>query len=149
MNNLLKNNFPTFLATLLILTFLSTTGYFGIKYYQLNQKQETQTIAPSKSSPLPLMSSKPQPTKSTKPTCHPCRYLAPHSTNFCQDGLIIPQGQDECHCPQPPKCFQPKCPEGNWINCMPIISEKDQLKCSPEAISWYKENCQDFKGIAQ
>ena len=41
------------------------------------------------------------------------------------------------------------CPANGWINCMPILSEEGKKACSQEAVKWYKENCPDFKGVAQ
>jgi len=38
------------------------------------------------------------------------------------------------------------CPKTGWINCMPILTEERKKLCLPEAISWYKKNCPEFKG---
>lgn len=41
------------------------------------------------------------------------------------------------------------CPQGGWVDCMPIMDEAKKLACSSEAENWYKTNCPDFKGFAQ
>jgi hypothetical protein len=39
------------------------------------------------------------------------------------------------------------CPTNGWVDCMPGPG-KDTNKCSPEAMSWYKKSCPNFKGGA-
>jgi hypothetical protein len=41
-----------------------------------------------------------------------------------------------------------ECPAGGYIDCMPKIDQAANPNCTSEAISWYKENCPDFKGMA-
>lgn len=41
------------------------------------------------------------------------------------------------------------CPENGWVNCMPILTEDGKRRCSQEARDWYKENCPDFRGVAE
>lgn len=40
------------------------------------------------------------------------------------------------------------CPQNGWQNCMPILSEEGKKACSEDAMSWYQDNCSDFKGAA-
>jgi septal ring-binding cell division protein DamX len=40
------------------------------------------------------------------------------------------------------------CPATGYVDCMPILDEAKQKACAPEAMTWYKANCPDFKGAA-
>lgn len=40
------------------------------------------------------------------------------------------------------------CPSNGYVDCMPIMDEAKKKACSPEAMTWYKANCPDFKGGA-
>lgn len=40
------------------------------------------------------------------------------------------------------------CPENGWVNCQPILSEKEQQYCTQEAFDWYEENCPNYEGAA-
>jgi len=40
------------------------------------------------------------------------------------------------------------CPENGWVNCQPILSEKEQQDCTREAFDWYEINCPNYEGAA-
>ena len=40
------------------------------------------------------------------------------------------------------------CPENGWVNCQPILSEKEQQDCTREAFDWYETNCPNYEGAA-
>lgn len=40
------------------------------------------------------------------------------------------------------------CPKGEWVDCMPTPDTGVRLECTPEYLSWAKENCPGFKGAA-
>jgi len=40
------------------------------------------------------------------------------------------------------------CPPNGYVDCMPIVGVAKQKACSPEAMTWYKANCPNFKGGA-
>jgi hypothetical protein len=41
-----------------------------------------------------------------------------------------------------------KCPPGEYVDCMPVLTPEKQAACTPEAMAWYKLNCPNFKGGA-
>lgn len=40
------------------------------------------------------------------------------------------------------------CPASEWVDCMPGPDADVKFKCTPEALSWFKLNCPNFKGAA-
>jgi hypothetical protein len=40
------------------------------------------------------------------------------------------------------------CPKNGWVDCMPVLDAAKKKACSPDAMSWYKINCPDFRGGA-
>lgn len=40
------------------------------------------------------------------------------------------------------------CPSTEYIDCMPTPDAGVKYECSPDAITWYQNNCPDFKGVA-
>lgn len=83
-------------------------------------------------------------------TCGSCPQLMPPKPDFCKNGTIISGGRDECGCQMPPKCETTSdkkfvCPEGEYINCMPILVGDAIWFCSVEYLGWAKKNCPEFK----
>jgi hypothetical protein len=50
--------------------------------------------------------------------------------------------------PSTPPAASYACPVNGWVDCMPIMDEAKKKACSPEAMTWYKANCPNFKGGA-
>lgn len=40
------------------------------------------------------------------------------------------------------------CPANGYVDCMPVMDTVKQKACAPEAMTWYKANCPNFKGGA-
>ena len=40
------------------------------------------------------------------------------------------------------------CPPTGYVDCMPVLDVVKKKACSPEAFTWYKANCPNFKGGA-
>jgi hypothetical protein len=80
---------------------------------------------------------------------------------ICRDGSRVRRVEPECKfaaCPKvikteptatPSATITPdyKCPETEWVNCMPPIGIK-KSDCRSEFLQWAKDNCPDFKGAA-
>ena len=41
-----------------------------------------------------------------------------------------------------------KCPENNWVDCMPGPDKESRQECSDKYQQWAKVNCPNYKGIA-
>jgi len=98
------------------------------------------------------------------PTAKPIRITCTLEAKICPDGSSVGRTGPNCEfapcpitTPFPTQIIQISptsntthyvCPQNGWIDCMPILTEEKKKACSPEAISWYKENCPNFKGGA-
>jgi hypothetical protein len=51
--------------------------------------------------------------------------------------------------PLPPKTAEFVCPTNGWVDCMPIFTPEKKRNCSTRALSLFKANCPNFKGVAQ
>lgn len=40
------------------------------------------------------------------------------------------------------------CPQNGYVDCMPVLNDAKKASCSSQAITWYKANCPNFKGVA-
>ena len=40
------------------------------------------------------------------------------------------------------------CPQGEYINCMPVVGVEQSKLCSKEYLTWAQKNCPGFKGAA-
>ncbi len=40
------------------------------------------------------------------------------------------------------------CPKNDYVDCMPSVNAGIRYECTPEAMSWYKAHCPNFKGGA-
>lgn len=48
---------------------------------------------------------------------------------------------------RPAQKFQFKCPQSEWVDCMPSPGQQKQ-NCSLDYLDWAKSNCPNFKGAA-
>jgi hypothetical protein len=128
------------LVVSLIITILSATCCI-LLYQNLQLTAQIKQLTHPEVTPTPLPSVTPTPPGTTM--CGGIAGKTCPAGQMCQMSANYPDASGTC-------INEPalSCPSNGYVDCMPNPNAGVRYECTPEAFTWYKTNCKNFKGGA-
>jgi hypothetical protein len=121
---------------LLVICFLAGAGFIAYQKILLKQQVSITTYEACIKAPGSMLQ-----------TSYPATCVTRGGKQFTQPFSDEERGSLKPPTPKTPKSPEAyTCPSNGWVDCMPGPQVKPE--CTPEAMSWYKTNCPNFKGGA-
>ncbi len=139
-------HFPVVTLILSLVITVLTISTAILAYQNMRLQKQVDALLQIKPTPSPLVS--PSPVQQISPTEAPtmCGGIAGVKCPdgyVCQMTAMYPDASGTCT-----KENTLTCPKNDYIDCMPSVNVGVRYECTPEAMSWYKSNCPNFKGGA-
>lgn len=141
-----SKHFP--IVTLILSLVITVLGISTtvLAYQNIRLQKQVDTLLQKKLTPTPFIS--PSPVQPISPTeaqmmCGGIAGIKCPDGYVCQTTATYPDASGTCI-----KENTLTCPKNDYVDCMPSVNAGVRYECTPEAMSWYKAHCPNFKGGA-